>query len=95
MNKKQIYQTVSTLTGHNKKDVEHIIEAFLHIIINAINLGEPVRITGFLSFMWKETKQKIWTHPETKVRQEIPKRLRLVIKKSNRIRRTLPWKSSE
>ena len=64
MNKKDLIDEVSMVTG-NKKKAETFINAFLTAISNALTRGESVKLIGFGTFKVVKTKPRIGRHPRT------------------------------
>lgn len=68
MNRKDITQSVSEITGFSKKDVTKVLDAYYETLFFHLKQGENVKISGFASFEVKEKKDRLGINPQTKER---------------------------
>lgn len=55
MNKSNLVDEISNMSGLTKADSERALNAFLNVTLEALKAGEEVSIVGFGSFCVKET----------------------------------------
>ena len=55
MNKSNLVDEISNMSGLTKADSERALNAFLNVTLEALKTGEEVSIVGFGSFCVKET----------------------------------------
>lgn len=65
MNKTEIEAQIAESTGINKKTVAEILQSFQDVTTQSLNRGEPVRLTGFATFIVKDRPARQGKNPKT------------------------------
>ena len=65
MNKKELINVVTEMTGATKKDTGVFIDAFVEAVIESVKSGEDVTITGFGKFTVTERAERNGVNPQT------------------------------
>ena len=65
MNKSELIEELSVLTGHNPKLTDKSVRIFFERIKDALNAGDKVEIRGFGSFTLKNYKGYSGRNPKT------------------------------
>ena len=65
MNKGELVEKISAVTGLTKKDSENAINAFVDTIQAALKEGEKVAIAGFGTFDVSNRKERVGRNPQT------------------------------
>ena len=65
MNKGELVEKISAVTGLTKKDTEGVINAFVDVIQSALKKGDKVAIAGFGTFDVSNRKERIGRNPQT------------------------------
>ncbi len=65
MNKGELVEKISAVTGLTKKDSENAINAFVDTIQAALKKGEKVAIAGFGTFDVSNRKERVGRNPQT------------------------------
>lgn len=74
MNKKEIIASVAQRIDYTKKDTDEVIEAFLATIIETLEQGEKVVLSGFGTFEMKTRDARQIPNPLTGKMMDIPKK---------------------
>lgn len=65
MNKKELVDAVSEITGKSKSDTKKTLEAILETIAKTMQTDDKVLILGFGTFLVKEKAERNSVHPQT------------------------------
>ncbi len=65
MNKGELVEKISAVTGLTKKDTEGVINSFVDVIQSALKKGDKVAIAGFGTFDVSNRKERIGRNPQT------------------------------
>ena len=65
MNKGELVEKISAITGLTKKDTEGAINAFVDTIQASLKKGEKVAIAGFGTFDVSNRKERVGRNPQT------------------------------
>lgn len=72
MTKKELISKIAQDLGYTKKDTENIVNCFLETIINTLEDGEKVMLSGFGTFDVKTRDARKIPNPQTGETMEIP-----------------------
>ena len=72
MNKAQLIDEIVSKTGIKKKDAEAVLSAAIESIVEALEDGEKVQISGLGSFEVKTRAQRLGRNPKTQETITIP-----------------------
>ncbi len=72
MNKTELVAAVAQKSGLTKKDAERVVNATLDTIVENLQNGEKVSLSGFGIFEVKDREARIGRNPRTKEAIEIP-----------------------
>lgn len=72
MNKVELIEVIASKTNLTKRDIENVISSFEETVINTLQKGNKVTLTGFGSFEAKTMKQRAGVNPQTGARIIIP-----------------------
>lgn len=72
MNKTQLIDSIVFKTGIKKKDAEAVLSAAIESIVEALEDGEKVQISGLGSFEVKTRAQRLGRNPKTQETITIP-----------------------
>lgn len=72
MNKTEFITALAAKSGLSRKDAEAAVAAYSEVIIEALNQGEKVQMTGFGSFEVKERAAHKGHNPATGEEIDIP-----------------------
>ncbi|MDR3059580.1 MAG: HU family DNA-binding protein [Prevotella sp.] len=72
MNKKELVNAVSEMTGINKSDTRKTLEAIIEVISAEMQKNEKVIILGFGTFSVKDKAARMSIHPQTMQPLELP-----------------------
>lgn len=72
MNKKELVNAVSEVTGINKNDTKKTLEAILEVVCTEIQKNKKVIILGFGTFSVKDKAARMGIHPQTMQPLELP-----------------------
>ena len=72
MNKADLVNKVSSLTGQTKTDVSSIVDATIETIVDSVVDGKKVSILGFGSFEPRDRSARQGLNPKTGEKIEIP-----------------------
>lgn len=72
MNKKELVNTVSEITGINKSDTKKTLEAIIEAVSTEMRRNEKVIILGFGTFSVKDKAARMSIHPQTMQPLELP-----------------------
>ena len=72
MNKTQLINQVASNCGMKKKRAAATVEATIEAIVNALEAGEKVQITGFGTFEVKSRNERCGRNPKTGEAVTIP-----------------------
>lgn len=72
MNKSEFISKLSDKANITKKDAENFTEAFIETIIDTLNEGDKVTITGFGNFEKKVREARVGRNPRTGENIDIP-----------------------
>lgn len=64
MNKAKLAEVLAERTGHNKKQVEHLLDMMTEIIEDTLASGEEVTLAGFGTFMAKFRSARMGVNPQ-------------------------------
>lgn len=65
MNKTELIQRVSEVSGLTKKDTEKVINSFVDVVQEALAKGDTVSILGFGTFLVRERPEREGRNPRT------------------------------
>lgn len=65
MNKAELIEKISDVTGLTKKDVDQAVNAFIETIQTALKKGDKVAIAGFGTFDVSSRKARTGRNPQT------------------------------
>ena len=86
--KKHILKNITDNCSLNNKDGLRLLESFLQLTsVNAKSM--PVKISGFGSFIYKTTPERIGRNPKTNDLYEIKSFKRLVFRASTRLKKLI------
>ncbi len=88
MNKKLISRNISHELGINKSLSERFVDAFINLIKDSSKKGN-VKLSNFGTFYSHRTSKRIGRNPKTKESYIIDPMVKLKLKPSNKIKKTL------
>ena len=74
MNKAELVEAMSKITGHTKADTERNLEAFINVVSDNIKMKEGVKLVGFGTFAVSDRKARVGRNPQTGEEIQIPAR---------------------
>ncbi len=74
MNKAELVESISKITGHTKADTERTLDAFVNTVKENIKRKEGVKLVGFGSFTVSDRKARVGRNPQTGEEIQIPAR---------------------
>jgi nucleoid DNA-binding protein len=74
MNKSQLIDAIADKTKLTKKDIRDVIEAFMDVVMDTVNKGDSVTLTGFGTFKSMHRKARTGRNPQTGESIQIPAR---------------------
>ena len=74
MNKAELVEAMTQVTGLTKTDTERSLDAFIEVVKKNINEKEGVKLVGFGSFMASQRKARVGRNPQTGEEIQIPAR---------------------
>ncbi|MGI9070601.1 MAG: HU family DNA-binding protein [Bryobacteraceae bacterium] len=92
MTKPQLIESIATVTGQPKAELEKTVEAILDRISNALVAGDRVELRGFGIFEARETKARTGRNPSTGESIEIPANRRASFRPSKELKERLSAK---
>ena len=72
MNKKQLVKQLASKFGIKEKEAKVVVETTFDAIVNALEAGEKVQITGFGTFEVKSRSERAGRNPKTGETVTIP-----------------------
>ena len=72
MNKTELVAAVAEKAGLTKKDTERVVNALLDTIVQQLEKGEKVQLSGFGIFEVKAREARVGRNPRTKESIQIP-----------------------
>ena len=72
MNKTELVAAVAAKSGLTKKDAERVVSATIETIVENLEKGEKVQLSGFGIFEVRERMARIGRNPRTKESVTIP-----------------------
>ncbi|MDD3284256.1 MAG: HU family DNA-binding protein [Patescibacteria group bacterium] len=72
MNKVELINTIASKINLTKKDIENVINSFEEIVINVLQKGDKVTLTGFGGFEARIMKSRTGVNPQTGAKIVIP-----------------------
>ena len=82
MTNKDFINSVASLTGMKKNEVQRIVERFTACLAENMEDGDTANIQGFGIFEMRRKKERIVVNPTTKKRQLVPPKLSISFKPS-------------
>ncbi len=64
MNKAKLAEVLADQTGLSKKQAEDFLESFVGTVIDSLQKGDPVTLTGFGTFMAKYRSARMGVNPQ-------------------------------
>lgn len=89
MTRADIAETIYEKVGISKKEAQEIVEMIIQEISDALQEGEPVKISGFGTFLVRKKGARIGRNPKTGVEIEISPRRVITFKPSNLLKEGL------
>ncbi len=89
MTRADIAETIYEKVGISKKEAQEIVEMIINEISDALQEGEPVKISGFGTFLVRKKGARIGRNPKTGVEIEISPRRVITFKPSNLLKEGL------
>ena len=83
--KSDIAKNVANKTSISNQKAKQLLDRFIHIVVSSSN-KQQVKISGFGTFIRKETPSRIGRNPKTGEEFEISKRTKLNLILSNKIK---------
>ena len=80
MKKNELVKSISEKSGFSKKDSELALETIIDSIVEAVSIGESVKIVGFGTFSSKEFAARVGSDPRNKEKINIPAKKRVMFK---------------
>lgn len=74
MNKAELVESISKVTGHTKADTERCLEAFINTVSSNIHSKDGVKLVGFGTFSVSDRKARVGRNPQTGEEIQIPAR---------------------
>jgi DNA-binding protein HU-beta len=74
MNKSQLIDAIADKTKLTKKDIGDVLEAFMDTVMDTVNKGDSVTLTGFGTFKSMHRKARTGRNPQTGESIQIPAR---------------------
>ncbi len=65
MNKSEFVDAIAKETGFTKAEAAQAVEAFVHVVTEALKNNEPVNLVGFGSFQIKHREARTGRNPRT------------------------------
>ena len=84
-----LVETLCSHIGFTRVQVEEIIESFFEIIINCLEKGEEVRLSGFGNFMLIDKDERPGRNPKTGEVVAIKQRRVVTFKSGNRLKKRI------
>lgn len=78
MDKRKLIANVARKTGYAKWEINSMLNSLCESMLSSLQNGEKVTINEFGTFSLKVKKKRVWVHPQTKERREIPERIQVV-----------------
>lgn len=72
MNKVELIEAIASKINLTKKDTENVINSFKDVVINTLQKGDKVTLTGFGSFEARLMKSRSGVNPQTGAKIIIP-----------------------
>ena len=72
MNKQDLVNKISEVTGFTKADTSRFLEAFLDVVTESLSQGLKVVLTGFGTFEVRNRSAKMGRNPQTGAPMKIP-----------------------
>lgn len=74
MNKAELVESISKVTGQTKADTERTVDAFVDIVTKNIKKKDGVKLVGFGTFAVSNRKARVGRNPQTGQEIQIPAR---------------------
>ena len=84
-----LVETLCLHIGFTRVQVEEIIENFFEIVINSLEHGEEVRLSGFGNFMLIDKGERPGRNPKTGEKVAIKQRRVVTFKSGNRLKKRI------
>ena len=84
MNKMELIDEITEMTGEKKKSVSNILEAFIKTVKLTVNEGDTVKLASFGVFKRTERSEKRVTSPANRKPMTIPAKKRPVFTASQK-----------
>ena len=72
MNKTELVNAMTTVTGVSKKDVEKVLNSFINVVSNEMANKGKVQLVGFGTFETRQRAARKGLNPQTKEEIKIP-----------------------
>ena len=95
MNKKELVNVVSEMTGFSKVDIKKTLEAILEAVSAEMQKNEKVIILGFGTFSVKEKAERNSVHPQTGQPIRLPAKKHVRFKPSQYLNHSLAPKKKK
>ena len=86
--KSDIAKNVANKTSISNQKAKQLLDRFIHIVVSSSN-KQQVKISGFGTFIRKETPSRIGRNPKTGEEFEVSKRTKLNLILSNKIKKKI------
>lgn len=74
MNKAELVEAISKVTGATKADTERTLDAFVDVVTKNIKKKDGVKLVGFGTFAVSHRKARVGRNPQTGEEIQIPAR---------------------
>jgi DNA-binding protein HU-beta len=72
MNKPELYNRVTELSGLSKKDATSAVDAVFDVIAESLAEGQPVKLAGFGNFETRQRSARKGRNPQSGAEVQIP-----------------------
>lgn len=82
----ELVRRVAQVTGHDKEDIEGILDAAMTVIASRLRIGEDVKVRGLGTLHWQFRKKSRRRNPKTQEWVEVPEKFVLKFRPVKKIR---------
>lgn len=65
LTKAQMVEGLFTQLGLNKREAKELVEQFFELLVESLEKGDPVKLSGFGNFIIQEKKERPGRNPKT------------------------------
>lgn len=94
MNKSELIEAMSKMTGHSKSDTERHLEAFISVVSKNIGTQDGVKLVGFGTFGVSMRKARTGRNPKTGEEIQIPAREVPVFRAGKELKLSVPRRTN-